>query len=435
MPETNINFQHLIQDIVQAYPYEVDEAVLVELIANSLDAGCTQISIRVRATEGEFEIVDDGRGMTSEEFTHYHDLAITAKQRGRGIGFAGLGAKLGVYLAGEVVTETRSARYWGSSRWRTRGQQLPWWDYIDQKTLPRNGTKVTLRPPRWSPLFEVEKVRRMVILHYGPLLDPYLSTIYQRANVYPRGVRFRINDLPVGFEPTVPQASQRSRHEFTLTKGRRKQPIGIGYFVLSAEEVPEELQGIAVCTFGKVIKRDWFRKYPKDAGRITGFVEAPSLVEALNTTKSDFLKAGAEGQRFYQFYREMQRELGEWLGKLGQLLAQPEPAREAEKLERLVNEILKEIPELQTLFAALDQRPAMLLDPVGDPAAMAEGGVQEARGTRGGEGAGGAVLVAPGPEEGESPLATDEGDARAAPRPRLLRLGARPRNCPRTGVR
>jgi len=423
MPETNIDFQHLIQDIVQAYPYEVDEAVLVELIANSLDAGCTEISVRISAPEGEFEIVDNGRGMISEEFVHYHDLAITTKQRGRGIGFAGLGAKLGVYLAGEVVTETRSARYWGSSLWRSRGRQLPWWDYTALRTLPRTGTRVVLRPLPSSPLLDVQRVRQLVVLHYGPLLDPYLSGIYQKAKVYPHGVRFRINEQLLGFEPIVPNTLERNRHEFALTRGRRRQPIGIGYFVLSSREIPEELQGIAVCTFGKVIKRDWFRKYPKDNERITGFVEVPSLVDALNTTKSDFLKSGAEGQRFYQFYREMQRELGEWLGRIGQLVAHPEPTREAERLEKLVREILQEIPELQTLFATPDRRPVVLPDPAGDPAVIAEGGAQKVRGTVGGSGGGGAVPVAPGPEHAEFPIVDGEGEITAARRPRSVRFG------------
>jgi hypothetical protein len=172
-----------------------------------------------------------------------------------------------------------------------------------------------------------------------------------------------------------------------------------------------------------VIKRDWFRKYPRDAGRITGFVEVPLLVGALNTTKSDFLKTGAEGQRFYQFYREMQRELGEWLGNLGQLAAQPEPTKEAQKLEKLVREILQEIPELQKLFSLRGQGRVVIPDPTGNPAAQGEGGVQGVPGTLGGGGTGGTVPAAPGPEEDSYPVIDERGGLRGAPRPRPIRLG------------
>jgi len=36
--ESSVNFQNLIRDLAEIYPFDVDEVVLVELIANSLDA-------------------------------------------------------------------------------------------------------------------------------------------------------------------------------------------------------------------------------------------------------------------------------------------------------------------------------------------------------------------------------------------------------------
>ena len=53
-------------------------------------------------------VVDDGSGMRRRELTRYHDLATSTKTRGKGIGFAGVGVKLGLLICREVVTETRS---------------------------------------------------------------------------------------------------------------------------------------------------------------------------------------------------------------------------------------------------------------------------------------------------------------------------------------
>lgn len=420
MPETNVNFDHLIQDIVQAYPYSVDEAVLVELIANALDAKCTTISISVNAGTGAFELMDDGRGMNEVEFTQYHDVAVSFKARGKGIGFAGLGAKLGVWQAGEVITEARSSRYHAASRWYTRGRRLPYWEFVSNRTLTHTGTKVAFKPPSGSPLLDPTSVQRIVVTNYAPLLDPYLSTIYREAGVYPQGISFLVNGTIIGHEPVVADASLVSRKECVLRKGKRKSPIGLGYFLLSRDKLPDYLQGIAVCAYGKMIKREWFRKYPRDHERITGFVEVPMLVETLTTTKTDFLRTGAEGQRYHQFYREMQGVLGEWLTELGQLQEQAEVTRETAKLERVLRDILSQIPELATFFATKTRREVYQPSSDGEEAKVSAG-VQEVGGTYAEESGG--TLVSPGSEEGEGLLPEPEGPVKAAPTQRSLKFG------------
>lgn len=43
--ESSVNYQHLIRDLADMYPFEVSEVVVVELVANALDSGATRISI------------------------------------------------------------------------------------------------------------------------------------------------------------------------------------------------------------------------------------------------------------------------------------------------------------------------------------------------------------------------------------------------------
>ena len=121
---SKINARHLLDDLASSYSYSLHEAVLVELIANALDAKCSNVFIDLDPKAKTLTVADDGSGMGADEFEKYHDLAESRKVRGQGIGFAGLGAKLGHQLAGKVLTETRSGGYRDASEWTFRGSDL-----------------------------------------------------------------------------------------------------------------------------------------------------------------------------------------------------------------------------------------------------------------------------------------------------------------------
>ena len=123
---SRVNARHLLDDLASDYTYPVEEAVVVEMIANSLDAGASNIEFTTNAEKGLLTVRDDGLGMDKEEFERYHDLAESQKVRGKGIGFAGLGAKLGHIVATQVVTETRKGSYRDVSEWRFRRDDLEW---------------------------------------------------------------------------------------------------------------------------------------------------------------------------------------------------------------------------------------------------------------------------------------------------------------------
>ena len=57
-----------------------------------------------------------------------------------------------------------------------------------------------------------------------------------------------------------------------------------------AVPVPEERQGIAISTLGKVIKRgwEWLGLSPAAASRVTGLIEAPDLAACLTLNKERF---------------------------------------------------------------------------------------------------------------------------------------------------
>jgi HSP90 family molecular chaperone len=105
--ETRVNLRRLLHDIRDAYPAPIEEVIITELIANALDSGATRIEFIVDPNAHMMRCVDNGTGMRRMELKEYHDIAATTKTRGRGIGFAGIGAKLSLLVADHVITETR----------------------------------------------------------------------------------------------------------------------------------------------------------------------------------------------------------------------------------------------------------------------------------------------------------------------------------------
>lgn len=117
MGETRVDLTHLLEDLRDAYPGALEETILTEIIANSLDAGATRITLAADPSVPCLTVVDDGSGMIRRDLRHFHDLAASTKSRGQGIGFAGVGIKLGLLLCEEVVTETRRASHHVATAW------------------------------------------------------------------------------------------------------------------------------------------------------------------------------------------------------------------------------------------------------------------------------------------------------------------------------
>ena len=79
---SKVNARHLLDDLAGSYSHGIEETVLVELIANALDAAADRIDFQVDADNRRFSVKDNGIGMTQEEFVRYHDLAESRKQWG-----------------------------------------------------------------------------------------------------------------------------------------------------------------------------------------------------------------------------------------------------------------------------------------------------------------------------------------------------------------
>jgi HSP90 family molecular chaperone len=77
--ETRVDLTHLLEDLRDAYPGSIEETILTEIVANSLDAGAGRIRIALNPGEATLTISDDGSGMPRRDLRRYHDLAASTK--------------------------------------------------------------------------------------------------------------------------------------------------------------------------------------------------------------------------------------------------------------------------------------------------------------------------------------------------------------------
>src|SRR5437016_14417646 len=146
MGETRVDLLHLLEDLRDAYPGSIEETILTEIIANALDSGATQITFECDPSSSTLTTVDNGSGMRRRELARYHDIAASSKTRGQGIGFAGVGIKLGLLICDQVLTETRRGKTHVASDWHLASRhRAPWKWVAPAGLLGERGTAVRLR--------------------------------------------------------------------------------------------------------------------------------------------------------------------------------------------------------------------------------------------------------------------------------------------------
>jgi hypothetical protein len=353
MGETRVDLLHLLEDLRDAYPGSIEETILTEIVANSLDSGASEITVRADPVAETLTVTDNGTGMSRQALARYHDLASTSKRRGRSIGFAGVGIKLGLLVSEQVVTETRRARTHLATSWHLSSKSRAPWRWIEPPGLQEAaGTTVRLylRNPL-SELLEPGFIDSTILRHFRPLLDPDFDELL--GDAYPLGARFVVNDRPLHRDAPEPD-----RVAVRVRIGRQRKPSGIGYLARDAGLDPEQ-RGIAISTLGKVIKRgwDWLGLTPGDADRVSGLIEVPALVEALTLNKADFVKTGQKGVTFLAYRKALQEAVARQLEEWGD---SPRPSdtrpRRTRALERDLRSVLADLTDDYPILTTLVDR-------------------------------------------------------------------------------
>jgi hypothetical protein len=348
--ETRVDLQHLLEDLRDAYTGALEETILTEIAANALDSGATRIRLRTNPAEATLIVVDDGRGMQRRDLARYHDVAASTKSRGEGIGFAGVGIKLGLLVSSEVVTETQRGATHVATRWHLASRYRAPWKWIPPPGLTAaRGTAVQLRLTNpLSPLLDAGYLEEAIRVHFEPLFDPAFDDILRRH--YTQGIEFEVDGQPLARAV----ASVRDRTTIPIRMGRRRIPSAIASLELHDVPLPDDRQGIAISTFGKVIKRgwDWLGVTPAMPARVTGLIEAPDLAACLTLSKNDFIRTGARGATYLAYRRAIQevvsRQLKAW-GDARDTDARPRTVRLERDLERVLEDLADDFPLLRSL--------------------------------------------------------------------------------------
>ena len=356
MGETRVDLQHLLEDLRDAYPGALEETILTEVVANSLDSGATCLRITADPASSTLTIVDDGSGMKRRDLVRYHDLAASTKTRGHGIGFAGVGIKLGLLVCEDVVTETKRGKEHVASRWHLAGRHKAPWKWIPPPGLVADhGTVVQLKLQNaLSPLLDEGYIEETLRRQYQPLLEREFDEVLGRH--YPKGFRFEVNGRLLTRQ--YGRGTEVSRLAVCLA-GKRK-PTAVGYLTRSESPFPEHQRGMGISTFGKVIKHgwDWLGITPAAPDRVAGMIEAPALAAALTLNKGDFVRVGTRGALYLGYRKAIQEAVSQQLVHWGDAGAIGDKAnrRAVRPLERDLETVLMDLAEEFPLLASLVER-------------------------------------------------------------------------------
>lgn len=357
MGETRVDLLHLLEDLRDAYPGSLEETILTEIVANSLDSRADAIRIAADPASASLTVVDNGSGMQRRDLARYHDIASSGKTRGQGIGFAGVGIKLGLLVSTEVVTETRRGATHVATTWNLATRRRAPWKWVPPPGLvAERGTAVRLRLENpLSALLDAGFIEAAVRRHFEPLLDRRFEEIL--AAHYPNGVRIAVNGLMLTAGDPVPDWAP-----VAIRIGRKRKPSAQGYLERHDGALPEDLRGVALSTFGKVIKRgwDWLGLSPAGADRVTGLIEAPELAESLTLSKADFVRTGARGAKYLAYRKVLQEAVSAQLALWGDTVEAPAESRRRHirPIERDLESVLVDLARTFPLLASLvDHRP------------------------------------------------------------------------------
>jgi hypothetical protein len=351
--ETRVDLVHLLEDLRDAYPGSLDETILTEVVANALDSGARTLTFVPDPAESTLAAIDDGSGMSKLQISRYHDLATTSKRRGKGIGFAGVGIKLGLLACDQVVTETRRGRQRVATSWRLTSRSRAPWQWTEPPHLvEERGTAIVLRLSNpLSQLLDPGFIETTILRQFQPLFEPDFIDILEPS--YPDGLTIAIGERGI-----VGRIGTGERVPLMLRLGRQRKPSAVGYLARHDAPLAEQDRGLAISTLGKVIRRgwDWLGISPADGDRIEGLIEVPALAEALTLNKGDFLRTGARGALFLSYRKAIQEAVSGVLAEWGERHEERRPPSRTKPIERDLDRVLGELAADYPLLATLAER-------------------------------------------------------------------------------
>lgn len=358
MGETRGDIEHLLEDLRDAYPGALEETILTEIVANSLDSGASHIRLTADVAHSTLTIADDGCGMRRRDLVRYHDLATSSKSRGQGIGFAGVGIKLGLLACKEVITESRRGKEHVASRWLLAARHKAPWKWIPPPGLVEShGTAARLHLHNaLSPLLDEGYLEAVLRRQFQPLFESEFDEVLSFH--YPEKIAFEVAGRILDGQRIHAQEVAR----LAVCLARKRKPTAVGYLFRTEAPLSEDKRGVAISTFGKVIKHgwDWLGITPAIPDRMAGVVEVPALAGALTLNKGDFVRVGVRGALYLSYRKAIQEAVAKQLAAWGDVRPPADQARRRSlrPLERDLATMLVEMAEEFPLLASLVEKRA-----------------------------------------------------------------------------
>jgi hypothetical protein len=192
--------------------------------------------------------------------------------------------------------------------------------------------------------------------HFQPLLDSTFDDFL--ASRYPDGVALSVN----GHRMEKQRWTAPLQGALEIRLMRKRKPSAYGYIIREDVSLPEERRGLAISTYGKVIRRgwDWLGLTPSAPERVGGLIEVPELAACLTLNKGDFIRTGARGATYLGFRKAIQEAVSKQLAAWGDARESSEeaPPREVRPLQRDLARVLEELTGDFPLLASLVEQRA-----------------------------------------------------------------------------
>ncbi|MEM0054502.1 MAG: ATP-binding protein [Thermoproteota archaeon] len=418
--DVDFDTEGTLRNFIDAYEMAKEDEpaiILIEGIANSIDAHATDIQISLRQRQdgrGVLKISDNGDGMTEKILKdNYHKFSVSSKEKseGNGIGFAGVGAKLALYFDKDtqIRTTTKSEAeeqvLCTLMEWNKASGKLEW-NYIreynsDKEFLitRRHGTiyEVDLNKELWK--FFQKNLSDIIKKWYNPLLLGHykINITVNGERMEPRQIRIKDS---LSFSKLIKVYGEDVKLHF--------------YILENDKDFDNDEKGINFIVYGKYIKTDkinWGgRIKPEYEGKIYTLVEADGLATELAFNKQNFHN---RAKKYIETKKKCETELNIWLDSIGALRETTDlaPTKKMRELSTLLSTLLnnKAFKDFNPFLRRLD-RPTLFEDPNGTKTGILVNGSQTSTGTEGGGGGGGGTDVLGDDENNKVPALDDKGD-------------------------
>ena len=146
---------HLLHDLARFYDSGT-EMVVSEAFGNAVDVESTELKIDLGEDhDGKYiRFINNGPSMSEKDFRNYHVIARSSKTFGKGLGWAGIGAKLylGSWLESKIITESSDGTHSLASVMFIQENKASWKFVKPTQNFVGTSYKVYLKPDDYAVL-------------------------------------------------------------------------------------------------------------------------------------------------------------------------------------------------------------------------------------------------------------------------------------------